>query len=165
MKEIYPAPGDVVVTSFGAYQHYSLVSDRVCETGKPYLISATARTKTVKEEPWDQVTSGKKTYVVETQLSQAPALLLEHARQYVNCWRYSVTNNNCEHFINLITNGQATSSQVKSGVAGAAVGVGLVGVLSENPTPMKLLGAAVLCAGIAVVGSKAKPKRDLDMEA
>ncbi len=40
-------PGNVVVTDFGAYQHFSLASDQLSSNGFPKLISATKRTGSV----------------------------------------------------------------------------------------------------------------------
>lgn len=51
--------GDIVVSNFDVYQHWSLVSDSLCEKGLPMLISATKRNGTVQEESWDVVTQGK----------------------------------------------------------------------------------------------------------
>jgi hypothetical protein len=59
MNTLEVQAGDVVVTTFGMDQHWSLVSDKFCSLGKNMLISATKRTGTVREEPWDDVTQGK----------------------------------------------------------------------------------------------------------
>ena len=62
METLNIMPGDVVATDFGVYQHLSVVSNIVDETGKNKLISATKRTGAVKEENWDLVTQGRSTY-------------------------------------------------------------------------------------------------------
>jgi hypothetical protein len=56
MNTLEVQAGDVVVTTFGMDPHWSLVSDKFCSLGKNMLISATKRTGTVREEPWDDVT-------------------------------------------------------------------------------------------------------------
>ena len=46
----FPKTGAAVITDFGPYDHYSIVSDRLGQDGKPMLISHTQRNGTVKEE-------------------------------------------------------------------------------------------------------------------
>jgi len=65
-------PGELIMTSLGNYEHKSIVSDRKCPLGKPMLISATARTGTVMEEPYDTVVMGRKTGYAQQQ-SDLPA--------------------------------------------------------------------------------------------
>lgn len=68
-------------------------------------------------------------------------------------------NSNCEHFVTAVTGFEIKSNQVQSGVAGALVGAGLVGGMSENPTFLKLLTGAVVVAGIAVIATGKAEKR------
>ncbi|MEJ1334534.1 MAG: lecithin retinol acyltransferase family protein [Candidatus Sedimenticola sp. (ex Thyasira tokunagai)] len=159
MEELAVNPGDVVVTDFGVYQHWSLVTDRVCDQGKPMLISATKRNGTVREEPWDVVTQGKNTYVANVETSKPIHQLLADARSQIGTWAYSVTSKNCEHFINWTSGLKVTSKQVVAGVGGAAAGATLVGMLSENPKLLKFLGGALVVGGIAVVTTRAVEKR------
>jgi len=159
MEELLVTPGDIVVTNFGGYQHWSLVTDKVCDQGKPMLISATKRNGTVQEEPWDTVTQGKETYVAEVAANKPIQQILSDARSQIGSWGYSLTSSNCEHFVKWATGLQASSTQVKAGVGGAVVGASLVGLLSDNPKLIKFLGGALLAGGIAVATTKAIEKR------
>ena len=69
MEEINVKPGDIIVTNYGTYQHWSLVSDRIGADNKLMPISATKRLGTVAEEMWDTVVKGKKTYIVDSQIT------------------------------------------------------------------------------------------------
>ncbi|MDY0208342.1 MAG: lecithin retinol acyltransferase family protein [Pseudomonas sp.] len=155
----YPNPGDVVVTDFTGYQHWSLVSDKLCEQGKPLLISATKRNGTVREEPWDTVTLGKETYVADVSYARPISEVLAMARSQIGQWRYSLTSNNCEHFVKWVAGLEVSSKQVVSGVAGALVGATAVGLIAEKPTTAKFLGGALLLGGLAVIASKASEKK------
>ncbi len=158
MEELAVKPGDVVVTSFGVYQHWSLVSDRLCSAGKPMLISATQRNGTVREEPWDVVTQGETTYVADVTSSKPLQQILADARSQIGKWSYSITSKNCEHFVKWASGLQVTSKQVVAGVGGATAGVALVGLLSENPKPIKFLGGALFVGGLAVAATRAAKK-------
>lgn len=160
MNTIEVKPGDVVVSDFGVYQHWSLVSDTTCTNGNPMLISATKRNGTVKEEPWDIVTQGKHTYVADIKYDKPIAEVLSKARTQIEFWNYSVSSKNCEHFVKWVTDLKVSSTQVVAGATGAAVGATLVGLCSENPKMTKFLGWSVLLGGLAVLGSKALEKKD-----
>lgn len=160
MNNIAVQAGDVVVTDFGLYQHWSIVSDRLCSLGKNMLISATKRTGTVKEEPWDDVTSGKNTYVAEVETDKSVPEMLTNARSQIGAWDYSVTGNNCEHFVKWSTGLKVTSKQVTSGVVGAVAGGVAVAAIAENPNLTKILGVAVVVGGLAVLASKALEKKE-----
>ena len=147
MKEIVVQPGDVVASDFGAYQHFSIVSDRVCSMGKYMLISASKRTGTVKEEPFDIATNGKRTYTADVKTTLSAREILFNARNQIDKWKYSVTDSNCEHFINWALGLTVTSRQVVAGVSGATAGAMLVATLSENPKMIKILGSAVAIGG------------------
>lgn len=120
MKELIVNPGDVVVTNLGVYQHWSTVTDKFCSLGNYMLISATKRNGTVQEEPWHIVTDGKETYVAEIELGLPIAQILSNARSQIGNWGYSVTSNNCEHFVKWSSGLKVSSTQVKAGVGGAA---------------------------------------------
>jgi hypothetical protein len=160
MKNLVVQAGDVVVTQFGIYQHWSLVSDRFCSLGKNMLLSATKRTGTVQEESWDDVTQSKHTYVAISNSEKSIPQILSDARSQIGNWIYSVEDNNCEHFVKWSSGLKVSSSQVKAGVGGAAVGAVAVAALAENPKAIKILGGAVLLGGIAVMLSKAIEKKD-----
>lgn len=158
MKELNVQPGDIIATNFGIYQHWSLVTDRFCDYGNFMLISATKRNGTVQEEPWDIVTDGKESYVVESDINSSVSEMLTKARSQIGKWSYSVTERNCEHFVKWSTGLEVESTQVKAGVVGVAAGVSLVGLLSEKPTLLKFLTTTLVVAGIAIIASKAKQK-------
>lgn len=158
LETLKVVPGNVVVTDFGVYQHWSLVSDKVCENGKPMLISATNRNGTVEEESWDEVTQGRNTYVADVTYSRPFNEVIEAARSQISNWKYSVTEKNCEHFVKWATGLEVSSTQVKAGVAGAVIGVSLVGLLSENPKFANFLGGALVIGGLAVLGAKASER-------
>ncbi|GAA0685405.1 lecithin retinol acyltransferase family protein [Marinobacterium maritimum] len=150
-------PGNVVVTDFGAYQHFSLASDQLSSNGFPKLISATKRTGTVQEEEWDAVTQGKTTFVAKVpETDLAVSVILERARSHIGQWKYSITGSNCEHFVNTVRGLKFDSKQVSAGVSGAMLGAALVGTLSEKPTTFKFLLGALAVGGIAVAASKVK---------
>lgn len=159
MKEIVVNPGDVVVTNFGIYQHWSLVTDRVCELGNYMLISATKRNGTVREEPWHIVTGGKETYVARVETVRPVQEVLANARSQIGQWAYSVTDSNCEHFVKWASGLKMSSSQVKAGVAGSVAGVFAVATISENPKLLKFLGGALLIGGLAVLAAKVAEKK------
>ncbi|GAB6069939.1 lecithin retinol acyltransferase family protein [Thiomicrorhabdus hydrogeniphila] len=163
MKELKVKPGDVVVTNFGMYQHWSLVTDRMCELGNYMLISATKRNGTVQEEAWHTVTGGKETYVAQVEGELPLTQVLANARSQIGTWVYSVTDKNCEHFVKWASGIQVSSTQVKAGVAGALTGVAAVAALSENPKLIKFLGGALVIGGLAVYAAKAleKPSNEI----
>ncbi len=158
MKELEVKPGDVVVTNFGIYQHWSLVTDRKCDEGNYMLISATKRNGTVKEEPWHIVTDGKETYVAQVEGELPLSQVLANARSQIGTWVYSVTDKNCEHFVKWASGIQVSSTQVKAGVAGALTGAAAVAAFSENPKLIKFLGGAIVIGGLAVYAAKALEK-------
>lgn len=148
MRELEVKPGDVVVTDFGVYQHWSIVTDKLCELGLPMLISATKRNHTVKEEPWNVVTQGRDTYVVEMDFSKPVSDVLRDARSRIEAWPYSVTTGNCEHFVKWAANLEIKSTQVVAAAAGAIAGVVLVGIFAKKPNIIKFLeGAFILKTG------------------
>lgn len=162
MKQITVKPGDVVVSQFGVYQHWSIVSDRICSMGRNLLISATERTGTVKEETWDTVTQGKHTYVAELNSDKSVDQILFDARSQVGAWSYSVMERNCEHFVKWASGLKVSSRQVKGGAGGAIVGGVAVAALSKNPNAIKILGGAVLLAGLVVWAVKATEKKNIE---
>ena len=131
MQQLY-LPGQMLVTDFGGYQHYSLVSDRFCSDGKPMLISATSRNGTVLEEQFDIVTGGKPTYATG-QAPYCPHRVLDHARSMIGRWEYDVLNNNCEHFANWATGHGKVSMQVRFGLAGTCTAMVIVALTSKKP--------------------------------
>lgn len=158
MEYIPVNPGDVVVTNFGIYQHWSLVTDKICNQGKHMLISATKRNGTVKEEPWEVVTQGNHTYVAHMETTKPAYQIINDARMQIGKWVYSISENNCEHFIKYVSGLEVSSSQLKAGLGGALTGAALVGSLAENPKLIKFLAGALLVGGIAIATAKAMEK-------
>ena len=162
MKLAQPNPGDIVVTNFGIYQHWSIVSDAFCASGKPMLISATKRNRTVKEEPWDVVTQGKPTYVAQAVPAKPASHVIAHARSQIGEWEYSLTSSNCEHFAKWASGLEMTSKQVAAGICGGVGGIVLVKVLSEKPTALKYLGVALTLCMLAVTATKVAERYQLE---
>ena len=152
-------PGDIVVSNFGVYQHWSLVSDSLCEKGLPMLISATQRNGTVQEESWEVVTKGKHTYPAKVTYDRPVPEVLELARSQIGKWKYSLADRNCEHFAKWATGLKMTSTQVVAGTSGAFLGASLVGLCSEKPKFAKFLGGALALGGLAVLATKAVEKK------
>jgi len=158
LKEIIARPGSVVATEMGGYQHYSIVSDGVCQLGNYRLISATQRHGTVKEESWDEVVKGRETYVADFDTHLSIAEVISRARGQIDKWKYSVTDRNCEDFIYESLGLKGSSRQVIAGAGGAIAGAILIDKLCENPAVLKYLAGSVLVAGIAISLVKAKKK-------
>lgn len=105
-------PGSVLDVDFGVFRH-RVIASFLGGDGKPHLISATARTGTVLEEPWDIVTQGRGVFLISVPDSPAVALdVIARARQHVRRWRYDLIGSNCEHFVSLVLEGRATSPQL-----------------------------------------------------
>jgi hypothetical protein len=158
MEDINVKPGDIIVTNYGTYQHWSLVSDRIGSDNKLMLISATKRLGTVAEELWDTVVKGKTTYVVDAQFEAPTRAVLERARSQIGKWKYELTSNNCEHFVKWSAGIEVSSTQVKAFGTGALLGVAGVAAFSDDPKLIKFLGGALLLGGIAVMAAKAIEK-------
>lgn len=161
MEKMNVKAGDIVVSDFGVYQHWSVVSDALCEKGLPMLISATKRNGTVEEEPWNIVTQGKYTYPAEVTYDRPVSEVLRLARLKIGDWKYSLADNNCEHFAKWATGLKVSSTQVVAGATGAVLGASLVGLCSENPKFAKFLGGAIALGGLAVLASKAVEKKEV----
>lgn len=159
MNEIVVNTGDVVVSDFGVYQHWSIVTDKLCSKGLPLLISATKRNGTVQEEPWEVVTNGKHTYVANIKYDRPVQEVLKLARSQIGSWKYSLIDNNCEHFAKWATGLDVSSTQVIAGASGALAGVAIIGTFSENPKFAKFLGGIVLIGGLAILATKAVEKK------
>lgn len=145
MDNLIVQAGDVVVTQFDTYQHWSLVSDRICPDGKNMLISATKRTGTVQEEPWDNVTKGKHSYVAISNSEKPIYQILSDARSQIDNWIYSIEINNSQHFIKWSSCINVSTEQAKPGLDGV-----IVAALAKVPKAVKIAGGAVLLGGLAV---------------
>ncbi|MBB1485929.1 lecithin retinol acyltransferase family protein [Oceanospirillum sediminis] len=161
-SKLNPCPGDIVVTTFGMYQHWSLVTDQMGVDGRYMLISATKRNGTVKEETWSVVTQGKPTYITRYTLKIPLGDVLKKARGQVDQWRYSVSRNNCEHFVKWATGMKLSSRQVRSCIEGAVVGGVVAGMATKKTRWLNVLGGAVTMAGLAVASSRASKRKVTD---
>ncbi len=150
--------GDIVVTDFGSYQHYSIVTDAYCADGLPKLISATKRNGTVREESWSEVTQGKHTYIADIKSERPINEMLNLARSQIDIWSYSLLNNNCEHFVMWVAGLQVSSKQVIGTLSGLATGV-TVGLSIKNPTVTKVLCSGALGALSGLLITKAIEKK------
>ncbi len=92
-------PGQLITTDFGTYMHYSIVSDAWCDQGELMLISATAKTNTVTEEPYDDLVRGRSTQLASSQSSRPVDEILSKARSQIGKWEYRLINGNCEDFV------------------------------------------------------------------
>ncbi|EKO3549517.1 lecithin retinol acyltransferase family protein [Vibrio fluvialis] len=151
--------GDVIVSNFGMYQHWALVSDSLCDQGFPMLISATKRNGTVREETWEIVTQGKRTYQAEVRYERPVSEVINLARSQIGKWSYSLTDRNCEHFIKWATGLKISSTQIVAGTTGIILGASLVGLISEKPKFANFLGGALALGGLAVLATKAVEKK------
>lgn len=148
-------PGDLVVTNFSGYQHWSIVSDRVCKNGQLMLISATKRNGTVKEEPYEVVTQGAYSYkVTGLAFARLPSEVISLARTFENKWNYSLLSANCEHFARYIACGEYKSEQVSNGVSASLFVGTAISLAIEKPKAGMLLLLTALAGVTAVYLSK-----------
>lgn len=162
MKELSMAfesnlrPGELILTSMGNYEHKSIVSDQRCAAGKLMLISATKRTGTVREEPYDIVIMGRKTGYAQQQSDFPAHVVLENARSQIGKWQYQVLTQNCEAFVNWASGLTVTSRQVNGVLSGAAISVSATRMIAKNPSPftyvfMAFVGGAMGLASTQVL--------------
>lgn len=154
MKDLTIVEGDIVATDMGTYQHFSIVTNRVCKAGLPMLISATKRNGTVMEEPWEIASNGRKTYVTTLKPECSVFEFLINARSQIGTWNYSILNQNCEHFVRWAGEQKPSSTQVTSGVIGGVAGLAIVNEFVKNPKAVHFLGGMILLAGIAVATAR-----------
>ncbi|OED55747.1 hypothetical protein BEI46_09585 [Aliivibrio fischeri] len=144
MNMLEVAPGDLIKSNFGSYDHWSIVSDSLCENGKFKLISATKRNGTVKEEEWDVVVNGKYTVVSNVESKYSPDEIIANARSQIDSWKYSLLNSNCEDFVYWASGVNISSKQVVGSVTGAAIGTATVAFCADKPTSSKLFFGGVI---------------------
>ena len=152
-------PGAQIVTCMGKYEHQSVVSDRRCPLGKPMLISATARTGTVQEEPYDTVVKGRRTGYAPPQSVLPVDVVLANARSKIGIWRYDVVSRNCESFANWAGGLEMSSRQVKGAVAGAAFFAVATKLISENPSLGKYAFWLAVGGSIGLAGTQVLKNR------
>ncbi|EIF8196617.1 lecithin retinol acyltransferase family protein [Vibrio vulnificus] len=156
-------PGDVIVSRFTfgpvPYQHWALASDRRCPKGYCYLISASDRTGTVKEEPAEDVIQGAPSYKADIVFKNSIPEVIAQARGQIDRWKYSVNDRNCEQFVNWAAGLGITSKQVINGTALGVLGGTATALMSEKPTWLKILGVGVACFALGVANTKAPEKK------
>ena len=148
-------PGEVIETSVGVYSHVSVVSDCRCVRGKPMLISATSRTGTVMEEPYDIVVAGRPTNYAPQQSTLPSHEILERARSQIGKWRYQMLHQNCEHFANWAAGLELGSRQVRGALLGAGVAATAVVVRSKKPNWQTCTFAALIGGVIGLASTQA----------
>lgn len=146
-------PGDLIMTNFGSYWHFSIVTDGKCREGKWQLISATARTGTVEEEPYDDVVRGRPTQLTPNQPALRANKIIASARSQVGIWKYCPITRNCEHFANWVSGFEVTSQQTRNAVFGAILAGTLTGMVARRPNPALLIGAALIGGGICLANT------------
>lgn len=142
-------PGDVIISEMGGYQHWSIVSDRFGLDGNYMLISASKRTGTVREEPWDDVVGERRFWVDAASDRHSGLRAVERARKQIGVWSYSVTMRNCEHFANFARDLCVSSKQVKGVMACAGMGMTLA-AMSNHKVSFGMIMAAGAIAGLGL---------------
>lgn len=153
-------PGKLILTSMGNYEHVSIVSDRRCPLGKLKLISATARTGTVMEEPYDTVVAGRKTGYAPRQPEQPSGVTLENARSQIGKSQYHLLIWNCETFANWAGGLKVTSRQVNGALSGAAFFVGVTKIVANEPSPLAYALMAVVGGAIGLASTQVLKRSD-----
>lgn len=117
--------------------HVGLVTDRQCQAGAPYVISASKRTGRVAEETWEEFSQGAPVSTYDVRGDLPPHHVLERARaRDGHEWHLFLAN--CEHFVRWAHGLPEESPQLQQGVAkaglvvaGTALAVGVVAVIAE----------------------------------
>jgi hypothetical protein len=114
-------PGDVVVVSFGLYNHEGIVSDSWDWTrNEPCVFSATSRRGMVAEEPLSLFRQGR-SFTVRPYPSATPrSIVVQRARTMLGR-RWSLLFANCEHFVRDAHGLPRISPQVRTWGTAAAV--------------------------------------------
>lgn len=100
------------------------------------------------------VTQRKPTYPIKVTYGRPIVAALDLARSQIDKWKYSLTTNNCEHFVKWAVGLEVSSKQVVAGVIGAAI----IKASAENPTTIKMLGGSLALGSLLVVGARAIEK-------
>ncbi len=141
------SPGTVIEVCYPIFKHYAIVSDRSVD-GRPTLISLSRRTNAVTEEPWGQVTQGRRINISPIQGQLPGHTVVANARACLTAkdLRWNLLTCNCEHFVRLVHGLPVESNQVQSAVKGA-----VIGALSTLLLPQITLTRMVLFAGTGVI--------------
>lgn len=124
-----PRPGAIVtVWVFPFFRHKGIVSDRLLG-GKPMVISNSARTGVVAEEPWDVFAAGQQVLVNAYPGCLLSAEVVNRARSRLGT-KYRLLDWNCEHLVSFAHGLPPKSPQVAIVVAAALI-AGLVAFASD----------------------------------
>ena len=123
----WPQPGMVVsIPTFPVFRHKGIVSDR-WYGGKPMIISNSARSGGVREEPWD-VFAEDHVVAVDGYPGDLPNHeVVSRARSFIGT-RYDLFSWNCEHFVAEAHGLKPQSPQVAVTVAIAILCVGVLAI-------------------------------------
>ena len=140
-------PGTVIEVCYPIFKHYAIVSDQFVD-GHPTLISLSRRTNTVTEEPWQQVTQGRRVNISPIHGQLPGDIVVANARACVRAkdLRWNLLTFNCEHFVQLVHGLPVESGQVQNAVKGA-----VIGALSTLLLPKVTLTRMMLLAGTGVI--------------
>ncbi len=120
----WPQPGSVVsVPVFLFYRHKGIVSDR-WYNGRPMIISTSARSGGVREEPWEVFAQGSVVSGEDYPGSLPAWEVLHRARSSIGS-TYALFTRNCEQFV-LYAHGLEPRSPQVSITIGAALLIGLL---------------------------------------
>jgi|SRR5581483_965198 len=121
--QVWPRPGAIVsVPIFLGFHHKGIVSDRWYR-GKPMVISASARTREVREEPWDTFTGGRDVTVERNPEFLEGMRIVYRARSRIGT-PYDLFAFNCEHLVSYSLGRQPQSPQLA--VTALVLVVGLI---------------------------------------
>ncbi len=140
-------PGTVIEVCYPIFKHYAIVSDQFVD-GHPTLISLSRRTNAVTEEPWHQVTQGRRVNTSPIQGQLPGHIVVANARACIRAkdLRWNLLTFNCEHFVRLVHGLPVESNQVRSAVNGA-----VIGALSTLILPKVTFTRMVLFAGSGAI--------------
>uniref|UniRef100_A0A8C4WE89 LRAT domain-containing protein n=1 Tax=Gopherus evgoodei TaxID=1825980 RepID=A0A8C4WE89_9SAUR len=142
-----PNPGDLIEISRFGYQHWALyvgngyVIHLAPPTGASSIMSVLTNLAMVKKERLRDIAGGDWYRVnnkYDGRCSPLPVskILMEAESLVGQKMQYSVTSENCEHFVTKLRYGQPMCDQVRAGAphtcVGAASGFKEIGLLSKN---------------------------------
>lgn len=146
-----PNPGDIIAVDCKTFTHYAVTSNVIGKDGFHRLIGASQRTGTVREEDWSTVVGHRQIKIITNPGILSPEQILTKARSQISRWIYSLTSNNCEHFVNWSLGLPKNSKQVTSAVLFGSLAYAAVYALASDGKGWKaLLG---LAAG-ALIGTQ-----------
>ncbi len=139
--------GTIIEVCYPIFKHYAIVSDRFYGE-HPMLISVSRRTNAVTEEPWLQVTRGRRINISPIHGQLPGHIVVANARACVEAkdLRWNLLTFNCEHFVRLVHGLPVESVMVQSAVKGA-----VVGALGTLLLPQVTLTRMALFAGTGIV--------------